>query len=232
MTRLGQKFMPMLPITGDVVLKGGSYRDVASSALCSARTWGIRHDGYETVGFRTALGGDDTIFQELGASAAKKKPREAIDLRVLRQQLSAYFNLSELKTLSFVMGIDYEIFTGESKSEFVLSMVTLIVHRDRLPELVDLIRREQPFLISVQEEMLGKLPDDMGQERLIQLNNLMQNAFSLSELHELSFFLHVDLVATFFHSYSLIGWWDILSLSSANTACRSFLTSSYSGLSI
>lgn len=38
------------------------------------------------------------------------------ELSELRQLLSAYFNESELKTLTFDLGLDYEMFPGPAKT--------------------------------------------------------------------------------------------------------------------
>ena len=68
------------------------------------------------------------------------------ELSQLRQLLSAYFNESELKTLTFDLGLDYEMLPGPAKGDKARELVMLLWRNDRLAELLSLARPIRPNL--------------------------------------------------------------------------------------
>lgn len=68
------------------------------------------------------------------------------ELSQLRQLLSAYFNESELKTLTFDLGLDYEMLPGPAKGDKARELVMLVWRSGRLAELLALGRQTRPHL--------------------------------------------------------------------------------------
>lgn len=68
------------------------------------------------------------------------------ELSQLRQLLSAYFNESELKTLTFDLGLDYEMLPGPAKGDKARELVMLLWRNDRLAELLSLAWPIRPNL--------------------------------------------------------------------------------------
>ncbi|MBP6786316.1 MAG: AAA-like domain-containing protein [Candidatus Promineofilum sp.] len=66
------------------------------------------------------------------------------ELSELRQLLSAYFNESELKTLTFDLGLDYEMLPGPAKGDKARELVMLLWRSGRLAELVALGGQMRP----------------------------------------------------------------------------------------
>lgn len=62
----------------------------------------------------------------------------------LRDNLNTYFSESELKSLCFDLGIDYENLGGSTKSGKVLELIQMTQRHGRLSELVDLVRQQRP----------------------------------------------------------------------------------------
>ena len=69
-------------------------------------------------------------------SASKQKP-----LIHLRRLLTQRFNESELQTVCFDLGVDYENLPGQSKVDKARELVEYLERRDRIPELIETGKR-------------------------------------------------------------------------------------------
>jgi hypothetical protein len=61
----------------------------------------------------------------------------------LHQQLNRYFDLEEVRTLCFVLNLDYDSIRGEGKSAKTRELILHLGRNGRLPELLDYARRER-----------------------------------------------------------------------------------------
>jgi len=68
------------------------------------------------------------------------------DLQVLRQKLIDRCSEGDLRDVCFVMGIDDENYP-KAKGDFVRELLQDLKRRDRLPELMDALRREKPWVL-------------------------------------------------------------------------------------
>lgn len=66
------------------------------------------------------------------------------DLTRLRQLLTAYFNESELRTLAFDLGLDYELLPGATRGDKARELVAHLWRTDRLGELIYMGREARP----------------------------------------------------------------------------------------
>lgn len=66
------------------------------------------------------------------------------ELSQLRQLLSAYFSESDLQTLTFDLGLDYEMLPGPAKGDKARELVAAVWRGGRLVELVELARQMRP----------------------------------------------------------------------------------------
>lgn len=66
--------------------------------------------------------------------------------RQLRQLLVAFFNESELKTLTFDLGIDYEMLPGQTKGDKARELIAELWRSGRLPELIQMGSQMRPNL--------------------------------------------------------------------------------------
>lgn len=62
----------------------------------------------------------------------------------LLQGLISYFNLSELQTLCFELGIDFDDLGGEGKMNKARELISYLDRHGRLPELVQILRQQRP----------------------------------------------------------------------------------------
>ena len=67
-------------------------------------------------------------------------------LSQLRQLFSVYFSESELKTICFDLGLDYEMLPGSGKGDRARELISHMWRNGRLPELVELGRELRPNL--------------------------------------------------------------------------------------
>jgi hypothetical protein len=67
-------------------------------------------------------------------------------LRDLHQGIVQYFDQSELQTLVFYLGVDWDELRGEIKSEKTLSLIQQLGQNSRLPELTQLLRQQRPYI--------------------------------------------------------------------------------------
>ncbi len=77
-------------------------------------------------------------------TAAQNAPSEPDHLTRLRQVLIERFNEEELHTLCFDLALDYDMLPGKSKGGKARELLTYLDRRNRLSELIDLLRRERP----------------------------------------------------------------------------------------
>jgi len=78
-----------------------------------------------------------------------------VDPIYLRQVLTERYNLSELHTLCFDLGIDYEEIGGGGKTEKVVELVAFAQRHNRLDDIAAYVRHTRPF---VQLKMTDTLP--------------------------------------------------------------------------
>lgn len=68
-------------------------------------------------------------------------------LRQLRENLVEYFDLEELRTLCFDLGVDWDGLRGEEKTGKVTALLTSLDNTGRIPELVELCARLRPKVL-------------------------------------------------------------------------------------
>ncbi len=61
-----------------------------------------------------------------------------------RQKISASFNIDELHTLCFDMGLDYEAISGENKDAKIRELIELLQRQKRMSELVGVLEKVRP----------------------------------------------------------------------------------------
>lgn len=83
------------------------------------------------------------------------QPPERVELH---QILEDQFNLTELKNLAFYIGVDYEVFSQQSLSDFARELILYCERRKRLSCLVEEILRQRHNLVEKLTAWLAKLP--------------------------------------------------------------------------
>jgi hypothetical protein len=86
-----------------------------------------------------------------------------IDLIHVRKQLEEYFDLNELKTLCFELGIDYEAIAGETKPDKSRELVKYAYRNGRIPELLKQCQQSRPEVNWFQPAKIyrhDELPDE------------------------------------------------------------------------
>jgi bifunctional DNase/RNase len=78
----------------------------------------------------------DTVAEELAPEVKKRA--------MLRQQMVARFNTSELSDLCFDLGIDHEGFPRQVKGDFVRELIAHFIRREELPLLETTLRQLRP----------------------------------------------------------------------------------------
>lgn len=109
----------------------------------------------------------------------------------LRKALVQYFDLEEIKTLCFDMGVDYDDFPGDTKSSKARSLITYCERRSLLDELQKSCQASRP---SFSWETIFK-PYSESQnrsEKLTNLRNVISKHFSTNDLKDLCFKLNID----------------------------------------
>jgi ABC-type Fe3+/spermidine/putrescine transport system ATPase subunit len=66
------------------------------------------------------------------------------DLSALRDHIYKHFDIVELQSLCFDLGVDFEELSGERKSENIVALILLLERRERLPELLTLLAEKRP----------------------------------------------------------------------------------------
>lgn len=128
------------------------FGDVDLSEVTGLET--VQHDGPSTIGI-------DTIYKSKGkipevflrGCGVPDRMIDFIDSLVgqpetnlirLRMMLDKHFDKSELKTLCFDMGIDYDSLNGENKSDKARELVAYCDRRRTIPDLVTKCRELRP----------------------------------------------------------------------------------------
>jgi hypothetical protein len=65
-------------------------------------------------------------------------------LRLLRRKIVEYFDLDELRTLAYDLGLDWGELSGDKKSTKSQSLISYLNRRERLEQLLILLREERP----------------------------------------------------------------------------------------
>jgi S1-C subfamily serine protease len=68
-----------------------------------------------------------------------------IDRRALREGIIASYNLEELRTVCYDLGIEYEDLSGENKSTRVIALIEYVWRRGKLDALLDYCRQDRPL---------------------------------------------------------------------------------------
>lgn len=66
------------------------------------------------------------------------------DRELTHHQIDAHFNESELRSLAFTLGVEYENLIGETKQDKARELVTYMERRDRMGELMALLVERRP----------------------------------------------------------------------------------------
>jgi hypothetical protein len=78
--------------------------------------------------------------------AAQRRDAALRELHDLRRKLITRCNLSDLKDLCFVMGIDHDNYPNV-KNDFIRALLTDLQNWGRLDEFVETLRREKPWVL-------------------------------------------------------------------------------------
>ncbi len=131
-------------------------------------------------------------------------PVDALELRRARtlQFLQERYDLGELQTLCFDLGIDYEDLAGDTKSERIRSLLGVVERKAMLSRFLQALAETRPGLfekseLTGTEEPLAQLDAALATEAqraswLAKLRSLLTESFNLDELNTLCFDLAVD----------------------------------------
>jgi len=78
-------------------------------------------------------------------------------LDTLYQTLATRYDLEELRTLCFRLSVDYDSLRGEGKMGRARELIQLLDRRGRIPELVEIIKRQYPD-VTFDQQTTGKTP--------------------------------------------------------------------------
>ncbi len=92
-------------------------------------------------------------------------------LATLHKNINERFNFSEVKTLCFNLGVDYENIPGNNRSAFVRNLILSMARQNRLQELVDAVRIERDFVDWQNVPTNFELPNSIAQEDIRQVVN-------------------------------------------------------------
>ncbi len=92
-------------------------------------------------------------------------------LAKLHKQIDTYFSFSEVRTLCFNLGVDYENIPGDRRSAFIRNLVVSLAKQGRLQELVDNVREERPRVDWQDVPPDFELPASVAQENIQQVVN-------------------------------------------------------------
>ncbi len=92
-------------------------------------------------------------------------------LSTLHKQIDQYFSFSEVRTLCFDLGVDFENIPGDIRSAFIRNLLISLAKQNRLQELVDQVRMERPFVNWQDVPADFELPATMAQENIQQVVN-------------------------------------------------------------
>jgi hypothetical protein len=92
-------------------------------------------------------------------------------LSTLHKQIDQYFSFSEVRTLCFDLGVDFENIPGDIRSAFIRNLIISLAKQNRLQALVNLVRQERPFVDWQDVPPDFALPTAMAQEKIQQVVN-------------------------------------------------------------
>ncbi len=92
-------------------------------------------------------------------------------LSTLHKQIDQYFSFSEVRTLCFDLGVDFENIPGDIRSAFIRNLIISLAKQNRLQELVNQVRLERPFVNWQDVPADFELPTSMAQENIQQVVN-------------------------------------------------------------
>ncbi len=90
-------------------------------------------------------------------------------LSTLHKQIDQYFSFSEVRTLCFDLGVDYENIPGDHRSAFIRNLIVSLAKQSRLQELVDQVKAERPFVDWQNVPADFELPKSIAQENIQQV---------------------------------------------------------------
>jgi hypothetical protein len=80
----------------------------------------------------------------------------------LHQQIDRLFNLEEVRTLCFDLGVDFDNVAGEGKAARIRELILQLARREELQSLVDLVRQERPLAVRVDVPVDFTLPGTLA----------------------------------------------------------------------
>lgn len=92
-------------------------------------------------------------------------------LSTLHRQIDEHFNISEVRTLCLRLGVDDENIPGDHRSAFVRNLIVSLARQNRLPDLIDEVRRERPSVDWQDVPADFALPATLAQESIQQVTN-------------------------------------------------------------
>ena len=90
-------------------------------------------------------------------------------LSTLHKQIDQYFSFSEVRTLCFNLGVDYENIPGDHRSAFIRNLIVSLAKQNRLQELIDEVRAERAFVDWQNVPADFELPSNIAQEDIRQV---------------------------------------------------------------
>lgn len=92
-------------------------------------------------------------------------------LSTLHKQIDQYFSFSEVRTLCFNLGVDYENIPGDHRSAFIRNLIVSLAKQGRLQELIEEVRAERGFVDWQDVPADFELPSNIAQENIQQVVN-------------------------------------------------------------
>ncbi|WP_420640886.1 hypothetical protein [Candidatus Leptofilum sp.] len=92
-------------------------------------------------------------------------------LSTLHKQIDQYFSFSEVRTLCFNLGVDYENIPGDHRSAFIRNLIVSLAKQGRLQKLIDEVRAERAFVNWQDVPSDFELPASVSQEDIRQVVN-------------------------------------------------------------